>query len=119
MGTNDYETLPWEEDGEPGFTYSLMLGDDHECETCGFTYNEAELDVHEEGLTFSYRVGCYGGESVTIAEENFDATLDKMLGMLNCFPNWNKEFENKVKEEVDNWYTMNMMKEIRDWKMGK
>jgi hypothetical protein len=116
--SENYETTIWEE--EPGsVTYSLMLGDDYDCDTCGVTYNEAELEIDDESLTFSYRVGCYGGESARISEKDFDSTLEKMFGVLNNFPNWNKEFENKVKEEVNNWYTMSAIKEIRDWKIGK
>lgn len=113
-----YEITTWEE--EPGsITYSLMLGDDYDCETCGSTYNEAELEIDDENLTFSYRIGCYGVESIQISEKDFDATLIKMLEVLNNFSNWNKKFENKVKEEVDNWYTISAIREIQDWKIGK
>jgi hypothetical protein len=115
---SSYETYLWEEAG--GTTiYSLTLGDDYDCETCGITYNEAELEVNADNLVFSYRVGCYSGDTINILHQDFDLALEKAIETLKNFSNWNKEFENKVKEEVNNWYTMSAIKEIRDWKMGK
>lgn len=113
---SEYETKHWE-DGS--VSYSLLLGEDYYCETCGDTLNEATLEVDTDTLTFDYNYGCYDGGSISILDEAFDRKLSDALLELQKFKNWNKGFENKVLEEVAKWYTMDLIEEIRDWKVGK
>ena len=44
----------------------IMLGDDDDCETCGYSFNRAELRIDDEEVEWllMFATGCYGGESV-------------------------------------------------------
>lgn len=80
--------------------FSWALGDDYDCETCGFTYNEADLDLDwdESGVwMFSYRAGCYGGESVMGSDPQAAQRLEAILIDLRAFSEWTKEHEHKVR----------------------
>lgn len=78
-----------EEDNYRGIDWPL--GNDSDCDTCGFSWNEAEFDPDWHGPNewmFSYRVGCYGGDSVSCFDENREEKLDEMFKYLKGYPGW-------------------------------
>jgi hypothetical protein len=89
-------------------TTSWMLGDDSDCDTCGWSYNEAEFDPHfsdENEWSFHYRVGCYSGDSVSWYDDNREEKLAEMFDHLSIFSGWSRDNEKVVR---------NMIKECDD-----
>lgn len=87
-------------DATPETYFSWGLGDDYDCETCGFTWNEATLDLNwdEDGAwMFSYRTGCYGGDSVTSTEEGAVEKLETLLKEVSGYPEWSPDFEKQIR----------------------
>lgn len=79
-----------EEDEYRGKEWSL--GNDDYCETCGSSWNMAEFDPdwHDPNAwMFSYRVGCYGGASVSYNDEDREEKVEDMLKYLQeTYPGW-------------------------------
>ena len=82
----------------------FVLGDDYECDTCGFTYNRAVLyfgiDEDPTSWRFQVAVGCYGGYGVSYDEEDWEALLEEEFVFCRKFPNWFPENEKKVLKEI-------------------
>lgn len=98
VGTCYHLWEPSEEEQEDR-SVSWSLGDDYDCDTCGFTWNEAEFDPdwHDPNQwEFSYRVGCYGGDSISFNTEGREEKLKEMFLHLREYPGWNLEAESKV-----------------------
>lgn len=86
----------------PETNFSWSLGDDYDCETCGYTWNEAELDLDWDGegqgvWMFGYRTGCYGGNSVTSTQEDAAEKLEVLLKEVSQYPEWSADIEKKVR----------------------
>lgn len=80
--------------------WAWPLGDDYDCETCGFTWNEATLDLDwdEDGTwMFSYQAGCYGGDSVTSRDEDAREHLESMFRALSAYPEWTATNEQEAR----------------------
>lgn len=93
--------IPSNEDPETLFSWAL--GDDYDCETCGSTWNEAELDLNwdDEGTwMFSYRAGCYGGDSVLGTEDGAKEKLEVLLKELSGYPEWSSDIGQKIRSLV-------------------
>lgn len=64
-----------------GFEISVPLGDDSDCETCGYTYNDLRVSVElgdggvVTSLSGSTSIGCFGGDNFSDESEVF-AGLD-------------------------------------------
>jgi hypothetical protein len=82
---------------------SWSLGDDSDCDTCGRSWNEAQFmpDFHDDNKwDFSYRVGCYGGISVSYSTENREQELNGIFEQLSDFSGWSKEDETTVRNMI-------------------
>ena len=87
----------------PTFYFWLELGDDTDCETCGYSNNEAALTISAKEFEFIYHVGCTGGDSIYGSQENVKENLEDMFKHLRTFPNWNQHFEDKISSEITAW----------------
>ena len=91
-----------EEEQERSISWSL--GDDSDCDTCGFTWNEATFDPdwHDPNeWEFSYRVGCYGGDSLSHYSEDREEKLKEMFDHLRGYPGWSREIEKTVLKMIE------------------
>ena len=78
------------------YEFSWALGDDYDCETCGYTWNTLRLEWFDDNLwCFSMSVGCYGGESVMSDDENFVALADNII--TDCL-----RYENFSEKDAEN-----------------
>ena len=83
---------------------SWSLGNDFDCETCGMTWNEATFyhDWHDPNQwEFSYRVGCYGGDSVSYNSENKEDKLNEMFKHLREYPGWARRLDLIVRDMIE------------------
>lgn len=83
--------------------FEVDLGDDYDCDTCGFTYNHAFFyrDWNDEGdWYFGYRAGCYGGDSVLSGEENALGRVDEILKDIRQYPNWTTHHETVLRKFI-------------------
>ena len=65
-------------------TYEWYLGDDDDCELCGWSMNSLHLEIdnfHKDWRIWT-SVGCYGGEELSFGD---DATAEQMLDDLMEF----------------------------------
>lgn len=79
------------------------VGDDFDCETCGFSWNRAEFAPNSEGTNkwrFSYNLGCYNGNSISYENEDIEAGLTLMFEVLQNYPNWGYACEQNIREEI-------------------
>jgi len=64
------------------------LGDDSDCESCGWSWNELEFSIEDEYNEWNAqaRVGCYGGEQI----DRYSTEEDRadFYQFLNTFPGW-------------------------------
>lgn len=74
-----------------------------DCETCGYSNNEANLTISKIGFSFSYMIGCTGTDSVDNLDEQPLEKLAQMIEYLKSYPNWNIHYEDKVKNEIMEW----------------
>jgi len=86
----------------PETHFSWALGDDYDCDTCGNTWNEAELDLDWDGegegaWMFGYRTGCYGGNSVTSTEDGAVDKLEVLFKEVRGYPEWSVEIEKQIR----------------------
>lgn len=85
-------------------TKSWTLGNDYSCDTCGMSWNEAEFDPHfhdKNQWEFYYRVGCYGGDSVSWNSDNREERLGKMFNDLKRYPKWSRKKDAVVREMIE------------------
>ena len=62
-------------------SWQLDTGGDYDCETCGWTNNGIEVSQDDLGFYVIYRLGCYGGGSVS------GATRERAVAfILECEP---------------------------------
>lgn len=83
------------------FTWSL--GDDDDCDTCGWSYNELGLELWDEerGIWQLYMsVGCYGGQSVLSCEDDWDSMVTEIIKDALGYPNFTKNDAKKLQEKI-------------------
>ena len=86
------------------YDHTWMLGDDYDCETCGFTWNSLRLEDWDDDLWhLSMSVGCYGGESVFSNDENFAVLAEAII--VDCL-----RYENFSESDAD--YLRKLIKEL-------
>lgn len=90
------------DDEYPEQIFSVLLGDDIDCETCGWSFNEAKFfQWSKDGeWMFQYSVGCYGGDSVTSHEENAMEKLEEIIKHLRTFSGWTIDEERRLRKFV-------------------
>lgn len=89
-------------DEYPDEVFSVLLGDDIECESCGWSFNEAKFfqwSADGEWM-FQYSVGCYGGDSVTSHEENVMGKLEEIIKDLRTYSGWTIDEERRLRKFV-------------------
>jgi hypothetical protein len=62
--------------------YSWSLGDDTDCDTCGFSWNEIGVEIWDEDeniIQLWTRVGCYGGTGELSTYEDWDAYVEETI----------------------------------------
>ena len=80
------------------------LGNDDYCDTCGSSWNMAEFDPHwhdDYAWEFGYRVGCYGGNSVSYDSDNREEKLNEIFKELRTYPGWPRREEIIVREMIE------------------
>lgn len=80
------------------------LGNDDYCDTCGSSWNMAEFDPdwHDPNAwMFGYRVGCYGGDSISYFDENREEKLDEMFKYLRNYPGWPRRLDVVIREWIE------------------
>ncbi len=87
-------------------TTNWFLGSE-DCETCGTNDDEVEFDPawDEDGVwSFSYRVGCYGGDQLLSTDEDIQERLVEMFEHLRMVSpeHWGAEQEAEVRELIQN-----------------
>jgi hypothetical protein len=83
---------------------SWLIGNDSDCDTCGWSYNEAEFDPHfhdENKWQFWYRAGCYGGNSVSFDDDNREQKLNQMFEDLKTYPGWPRRADVLVRKMIE------------------
>jgi len=91
-----------EEDEYRGQEWSL--GDDSDCDTCGWSYNTAEFDPDwndKNAWMFRYSVGCYGGASLSCNDEDREEKLSDMFKHLRQYPGWNRRLDVTIRNWID------------------
>ena len=84
--------------------FSWSLGDDYDCETCGYTWNTLRLEEFDDNLwCLDMSVGCYGGESVMSDDENFAVLAENII--VDCL-----RYENFVEADAD--YARKLIREL-------
>lgn len=85
--------------------YSVALGNDYDCDTCGYTWNSARFDPDwdDDGSgtwMFTVRVGCYGGEHVSSTDPDALATLEELFAMCREYPDWSDSDEQTIRDHL-------------------
>lgn len=86
---------------EEGFTWSL--GEDYDCETCGYTNNEVGLDLwdEEKGVwQLSLRVGCYGGEGVLSTDSDWKTKAEAIVQEAQLYSGFNEDNAKDLREKL-------------------
>jgi len=59
---------------------NIALGDDYDCETCGYTYNSIRWEEFDDNLfMLNMRVGCYGGVYAMSNDIDFYTQADSII----------------------------------------
>jgi len=79
------------------YSRTWSLGDDDDCETCGYSYNEVIFNDWEDDGEYSLltSIGCYHGQSYTIDE------VDKLIDDIRHFELFNEIMEQGIRETLD------------------
>lgn len=82
--------------------HSVSLGDDYDCDTCGYTWNTARFDPDWDGdgsgtWMFTLSVGCYDGESVSSTTPDALSKLDELLTQCRAYPRWTEADEQLIR----------------------
>ena len=86
------------------YNHTWMLGDDWDCDTCGYTWNTLRLEEWDDDLWYvTMSVGCYGGESVMSTDENFAVLAEAII--VDCL-----SYENFSESDAD--YLRKLIKEL-------
>lgn len=81
--------------------YSWSLGDDYDCETCGFTYNTLRLQDFGDGVwVLSMSVGCYGGESAQSNGAAFDEVCESIITDCLRYEDFSKKNAKEVRAHL-------------------
>lgn len=83
------------------FTWSL--GDDSDCDTCGWSYNELGLELwdEEEGVWQLYiSVGCYSGQGVLSSEEDWDSKVAEIIKDALNYSGFTKSDAKKLQKKI-------------------
>lgn len=85
---------------------SWPLGDDYDCETCGYTWNTVRLEEFDDDLwVLSMSVGCYGGESTSSDKVMFEKEAEEIIADCLTYENFSEvqaeQFRNAIKEIVN------------------
>jgi len=88
------------------YNHTWMLGDDSDCDTCGWTWNTLRLEEWDDDLwCVTMHVGCYGGESVMSNDENFAVLANKIIDECRSYENFSEsdaEYARKLIKELSN-----------------
>lgn len=80
------------------------LGDNIDCELCGFTWNEVGLECwdEEENIWQLYiRVGCYEGDSVMSDSPEWDAKSNKIIEEALMYSGFNEAEANHLRNKLE------------------
>lgn len=60
-------------------SYVWYLGDDYDCETCGWTYNEVVFEEDDGVWILRTSVGCYHGEHTMSTDKDFMNRAEEII----------------------------------------
>lgn len=83
--------------------YSWMLGDDYDCDTCGYTWNEVRFenwDEDENIWQLWMSVGCYGGEAVFSNDEKFAIKADAIINDCLTYELFTDEYAENLRKII-------------------
>lgn len=87
-------------ENEPRVWY---LGDDYDCETCGYTWNMLRFEQYDDETNLwvlSMSVGCYDGDSVGTDDENFASRVEEIIDWALRYEGFGDEDAKGVREVV-------------------
>jgi hypothetical protein len=88
---------------DPEEEHSWSLGEDFDCETCGFTYNEVSLELWDEeaGIwALNMRVGCYGGESVMSNHPEWEKKSADIVEQATLYSGFSEDNAKELRERL-------------------
>lgn len=84
--------------------FSWPLGDNIDCELCGFTWNEVGLECwdEQENIWQLYiRVGCYEGDSVMSNDPKWQTKSTDIINQALMYSEFNEEKANELKDKIE------------------
>lgn len=70
---------------------SWSLGDDYDCETCGYTWNTLRFEELDDDLwCLSMLVGCYGGDYTMSNDADFLVKVEEIIMSALKFPDFDE-----------------------------
>jgi hypothetical protein len=80
---------------------SWSLGDDYDCETCGYTYNTLRLEDYDDDLwVLTMHVGCYGGESTSSDKVMFAQEAEEIIQECLGYENFSEADAENVRNAI-------------------
>jgi hypothetical protein len=83
--------------------FTWPLGDDLDCDLCGWTYNEVGLEFwdEQENIWQLYiRVGCYEGDGVMSDSPEWEAKSADIIEQALMYPKFNEEEANHLRNKL-------------------
>jgi hypothetical protein len=85
--------------------YQVSLGDDSDCETCGWSYNSANFyptfdDDVPGSWMFTVSVGCYGASSAAWDSDDPHAQLEEAFTVCRGYEQWNARHEQVIRDHL-------------------
>lgn len=83
--------------------FTWLLGDDDDCETCGYTMNQLGLDLWDEDnnvwqLYFS--VGCYGGDNVLSDSPEWEQKSSDIITQALWYPGFSEDNAKELRRKI-------------------
>ena len=88
------------------YNHTWMLGDDSDCDTCGWTWNSLRLEEWDDDIwQLVMSVGCYGGESVLTNDPSFKEKAEFIIATCLTYENFSEsdaDYLHKLIKELSN-----------------
>lgn len=83
--------------------FTWPLGDNNDCELCGFTWNEVGLECWDEEKNIwqlYIRVGCYEGDSVMSDSPEWESKTAEIIKQALTYSSFNEEEGNNLRTKI-------------------
>ena len=88
---------------EDTVSFTWPLGDNSDCDLCGFTWNEVGLDLWDEEENIwqlNIRVGCYEGDSVMSDSPEWDAKSADIIEQALMYSEFNEKEADHLQDKL-------------------